>query len=136
MVARKSIPAGRTAAKPAAKPAPAKPATAVSAKPAPAAKVVVPPAEPAAVAKVKHKLVRDSFTIPKGEYAVLEELKQRANRLAQPAKKGELIRAGIVALKAMSDALFLATLKTVPSLKTGRPKKVKAPATKAAGKKA
>ena len=33
----------------------------------------------------KNKLVRDSFTIPKAEYAVLNELKQRATRLTRPA---------------------------------------------------
>ena len=88
------------------------------------------------VVKVKHKLERDSFTIPKSEYAVLDELKQRATRLTRPTKKGELLRAGIVALGAMTDAGFLAALSKVPSLKTGRPKHVKTPASKAAANKA
>lgn len=75
------------------------------------------------VAKVKKaKLVRDSFTIPKTEFAVIEELKQRAVRLALPTKKSELIRAGIKALAAMSDASFSKSLKAVPAIKTGRPK--------------
>lgn len=71
----------------------------------------------------KPKLVRDSFTIPKAEYAVLDELKQRTGKLAVAAKKSELIRAGIKALAAMSDPAFLAALKAVPAIKTGRPKK-------------
>lgn len=71
----------------------------------------------------KPKLVRDSFTIPKAEYAVLEELKQRATQLASPVKKTELLRAGIKALAVMSDAGFLAALKAVPAIKTGRPAK-------------
>lgn len=71
----------------------------------------------------KPKLVRDSFTIPKAEYTVLDELKQRTGKLAVAAKKSELIRAGIKALAAMSDAAFLAALKAVPTIKTGRPKK-------------
>jgi len=75
-----------------------------------------------AASKPKHKLVRDSFTIPKGEYAVLGDLKQRAVRLSFPAKKSELLRAGIAALSAMSDKAFLAAVAAVPSLKTGRPK--------------
>jgi hypothetical protein len=71
----------------------------------------------------KNKLVRDSFTIPKAEYAVLNELKQRATRLTQPAKKSEILRAGIQLLRGLSDAAFLAALAAVPNLKTGRPPK-------------
>lgn len=133
MVTRKSTAVGRTSSKPAAPPSPARRKVAAPSKPAPAAKLLAAPAE---AAKVKHKLVRDSFTIPKSEYAVLEDLKQRAIRLMRPTKKGELLRAGIVALNTMSDAAFLVTLNAVPSLKTGRPKKLKVLAAKADGKKA
>jgi hypothetical protein len=73
-------------------------------------------------AKTKLKLVRDSFTIPKSEYLVLESLKLRAAKLARPTKKGELIRAGIGALDLMGEKAFLAALNAVPTLKTGRPK--------------
>ena len=69
----------------------------------------------------KAKMVRDSFTMPKVEYMVLDELKQRALALSQPAKKGELIRAGIKALAKMSDAEFLSAMSAVPAIKTGRP---------------
>ena len=69
----------------------------------------------------KPKLVRDSFTIPKAEYLVLDDLKQRANKLTRPAKKSELLRAGIKALAALSDAAFLTALAKVPAIKTGRP---------------
>jgi hypothetical protein len=86
-----------------------------------------PAAEPGAAAaqiaaKAKHRLVRDSFTIPKSEYTVLEGLKLRAANLARPVKKSELLRAGIAVLHAMTDKAFLAALNEVPSLKTGRPK--------------
>ena len=75
-------------------------------------------------AKAKRpKLVRDSFTIPKAEYVVLDELKQRAAKLTQPVKKSELLRAGIKALAAMQDAAFLTALANVPTIKTGRPTK-------------
>jgi hypothetical protein len=80
------------------------------------------PAETADKAE-KSKLVRDSFTIPKAEYAALNELKQRATRLAQPAKKSELLRAGIAVLKSLSDDALKQALAAVPSLKTGRPPK-------------
>lgn len=69
----------------------------------------------------KPKLVRDSFTIPKAEYSVLDDLKQRASKLDSPAKKSELLRAGIKALAAMSDAALLVALQAVPAIKTGRP---------------
>ena len=71
----------------------------------------------------KAKLVRDSFTIPKTEYLVLEELKQRGARLSSPVKKSELLRAGIKALAAMTDAALLDALRAVPAIKTGRPGK-------------
>jgi hypothetical protein len=76
----------------------------------------------AAASAAKNKLMRDSFTIPKSEYAVLEALKLRAATLARPSKKSEVLRAGIVVLTAMSDKAFVAALNAVPSLKTGRPK--------------
>ena len=72
----------------------------------------------------KPKMVRDSFTIPKAEYAVLDELKERAVRLGRPVKKSEVLRAGLKALAAMPDAAFLAGIAAVPALKTGRPAKL------------
>lgn len=71
----------------------------------------------------KVKLVRDSFTIPKPEYLVLDALKLRAGNMKHPVKKGELLRAGIKALAAMTDADLLTALRVVPALKTGRPSK-------------
>lgn len=111
----------RAAVKPSVKPA-VKTAVKPLVKPAPKAvsKAVTPPKTDK---DKKPKLVRDSFTIPKTEYTVLEDLKQRTGKLMATAKKSELIRAGIKALAAMSDAAFLAALKAVPAIKTGRPKK-------------
>jgi hypothetical protein len=78
--------------------------------------------KPVKLEKVKKpKLIRDSFTIPKPEYVVLDALKERAGKLARAAKKSELLRAGIKALAAMPDAAFLAALAAVPTIKTGRP---------------
>ncbi len=72
----------------------------------------------------KPKLVRDSFTIPKDEYQVLVDLKARMTKLMQPAKKSELLRAGLKALATMSDAMIKKSLLAVPSIKTGRPAKI------------
>jgi hypothetical protein len=127
---RKSTAAKPAAKKPAAKRAAAKKAAA--AKPAPRKKAPAKPNGAAAVAAVpakppKAKLVRDSFTMPKPEYLVIDELKRRGMALAHPLKKSELLRAGIKALAAMSDAEFLAAVKSVPPIKTGRPKSGKKP---------
>lgn len=106
----------KAAQKPAAKPA-AK--TVVKAKPKAASK-----AKDIKTSKLKKpKLVRDSFTIPKTESIVLDDLKQRSGKLANSVKKSELIRAGVKALAAMSDMAFLSALKAVPTIKTGRPSK-------------
>ena len=70
----------------------------------------------------KPKLVRDSFTIPKSEFIVLQELKQRAGKAGSAVKKSEILRAGIKALAAMNDAALAAALAAVPAIKTGRPK--------------
>jgi len=111
------MPSMKSLAKPAGKRATPAVKTSPSAKAAPSSAAPV-----ASVALSKHKLVRDSFTIPKPEYLVLESLKLRAASLARPVKKSELLRAGIKALEAMSDRSLLAALSGVPSLKTGRPK--------------
>ncbi len=69
----------------------------------------------------KAKLVRDSFTIPKTEYAAIDGLKTRAVELGTSVKKSELLRAGLMALQALSDAAYKRALAAVPALKTGRP---------------
>ncbi len=70
----------------------------------------------------KPKLVRDSFTMPKAEYAAIDALKQRAAKLGQSPKKSEVLRAGIMLLASLSDAALLTALGHVPAIKTGRPK--------------
>ncbi len=101
-------------------PAPVKPVQAQKPTAKPTTKVSA--AKEVKVDKIKKpKLIRDSFTIPKAEYIVIEALKERAGKLSRAAKKSELLRAGIKALAAMSDAAFLSALTAVPTIKTGRP---------------
>lgn len=71
----------------------------------------------------KVKMERDSFTMPKDEYAQLTLLKARLTAMGQPAKKSELLRAGIKLLAAMSDNTLKTTLAKIPVIKTGRPNK-------------
>lgn len=67
------------------------------------------------------KLVRDSFTIPKNEFATIDVLKTRAIAMGTSIKKSELLRAGLMVLKGLNDAAFKSALAAVPTLKTGRP---------------
>ncbi len=71
----------------------------------------------------KPKMVRDSFTMPKQEYAVIDLLKERAAKAGRPAKKSELLRAGIKLLEGLPPGTLLATLQALPAIKTGRPAK-------------
>ena len=112
----------KAAVKPASK-SPAKPAGAPAKKAATAGPKAPVAAKPAKEKKIK--MVRDSLTMPKLEYVVLEALKLRAAKMSTPVKKTELIRAGIKALAAMADTAFLDAVRAVPSLKTGRPSKAK-----------
>ena len=75
----------------------------------------------------KNKPVRDSFTMPKQEYAQIAEMKQRAAKLGRPTKKSEVLRAALALLGALSDQHLLSALLAVPSIKTGRPKAESAP---------
>ena len=76
----------KPSAKAAAKVAPRKPAA--NAPPEPASKPV----------KAKAKLVRDSFTMPQADFELIAALKARAIEFRRPAKKSQLLRAGLQAL--------------------------------------
>jgi len=115
--AKTPVAAKTTIAKPAAaKPAASKPTIKVVNKTIVAAEKDKPKAS-------KVKMERDSFTMPKEEYAQIATLKKRLEVVGQPAKKSELLRAGLKLLAAMDDAALKAALASVPVIKTGRPKK-------------
>ena len=104
------------------------PAKGVAPAPKTAPKPTPAPVQPAKASKKKDKpekvkVVRDSFTIPKTEYAQIAEMKQRAMALGLEVKKSELIRAGLALLQSTSDVAFRKALGNVPTLKTGRPGK-------------
>ncbi len=113
----------KAAAKPAAKPAVK--ATKPSAKPAPKAAAVAPASQAAAShnGSGKQKLVRDSFTMPSNDFGLIHTLKERAITFRRPAKKSELLRAGLHALAALNDAKLKSVLDGLAPLKSGRPKK-------------
>jgi hypothetical protein len=107
------------------KPAVAKPAITKSASKIGATKDTAPKVgkvtKPAKEKTPKLKMERNSFTMPKNEYAQFPVLKDRLIKLGQPAKKSELLRAGIMQLTAMTDAALKAALSKVLTIKTGRP---------------
>ncbi|MDB5860746.1 MAG: hypothetical protein JWQ76_4435 [Ramlibacter sp.] len=122
--ATRKAPAKKVPAKKKAAAAPMKKAKPAARAAAPARKAAAKAAPAAKADKAKKpKLVRDSYTIPKPEYAVLEALKLRSAQLGRPVKKSEMLRAGLKALAAMEDAGFLASVAAVPTMKTGRPAK-------------
>lgn len=113
------------AKKPAVKRAPAaKPAKAPAPAPvkAPVQATVKVQASATKVEKIKIKLVRDSFTMPADDWALIAQLKERAVAFKRPAKKSELLRAGLQALAALPDAKLKAALDSLLPLKPGRPK--------------
>ena len=58
----------------------------------------------------KVKLVRDSFSLPKAEYASIDALKKRAMTMGVSVKKSELLRAGLMWLSGASDSALKALI--------------------------
>lgn len=94
---------------------PGKPAESVKPRKQGAAKVSKP-------AKVRQKPVRDSFTMPEGDFALIATLKARLMAAKRETKKSELLRAGLHALAALDSAALLAALNDLEPVKVGRPK--------------
>lgn len=120
-------PASKPTAKPTAKVA-AKTPVKVATKTTAAAKKSVEASKSAVVAasakeKVKKpKLVRDSFTMPEAEYAVLGEVKKACIAAGIEVKKSQLLRVGLVLLKKTPISALKSLVEELPPLKAGRPK--------------
>jgi hypothetical protein len=71
----------------------------------------------------KLKVVRDSFTMPQNDYAIIGELKQICQKAGLQVKKSELLRAGLHELGKLTTAQLKKTLSQMEQIKTGRPKK-------------
>jgi len=89
----------------------------VAAKPAPSAPVAKPPKKP------KPVLVRDGFTMPEADFALIAALKKRAAAAGREAKKSEVLRAGLQALATLEVAALVASLNALQPVKVGRPRK-------------
>jgi hypothetical protein len=77
------------------------------------------PTKPSSIAV--EKVVRDSFTMPRGDYERIGALKKRCIGLGIARSKSELLRAGLAALSQMPDGDLTRIVATVESVKTGRP---------------
>jgi hypothetical protein len=77
----------------------------------------------ASAAKARGKLVRDSFTMPEADFALIARLKKTAIDAKRAAKKSELLRAGLHALLALDAKALAAALDRLEPVKLGRPKK-------------
>jgi len=71
----------------------------------------------------KAKLIRDSFTMPDGEYALIAALKRRCLDAGVSAKKNEILRAAVANLAKLSDTSVLAAVRRLETIRTGRPAK-------------
>ncbi|MBW8848609.1 MAG: hypothetical protein JF607_27060 [Burkholderiales bacterium] len=69
------------------------------------------------------KLVRDGFTMPEADYALIAVLKHRLHDAKREAKKSELLRAGLQALALLDAPSLAAALDRLQPVKTGRPRK-------------
>jgi hypothetical protein len=117
----------KPAAKPAGRSAAKQPALAVKN----AAKALVKAAPPARRGRTTQAapvadsarpvLVRDSFTMPDGEYAVLATVKQACLKAGFEIKKSELLRIGVALVGRLDTATLRQVLGSLPQLKTGRP---------------
>jgi hypothetical protein len=93
------------------------------APPSPAAKSDPALKSTHAVKPKKLKIIRDSFTMPDAEYALLAEVKQRCLAGGIAAKKSEVLRAAFLSFAAKSDAAVFKAIKALTPIKTGRPPK-------------
>lgn len=98
-----------------------KAAAAPAAKKQPVAKPVADTKEKAK----KPKLVRDSFTMPETEYAVLGQVKKTCLKAGIEVKKSELLRAGVALIEGLDIEQLKMVLASLTPLKAGRPKKDK-----------
>jgi hypothetical protein len=93
------------------------------AKKAPAAPVPAPKDSAKKPPKQRVRLVRDSFTMPEPDFALIAVLKSRTMASQRETKKSELLRAGLHVLMALDDETLISSLGRLQPLKLGRPKK-------------
>lgn len=87
-----------------------------------AAAATTAPAKPPKVPKLRQKPVRDSFTMPASDFALIATLKARLLAAKRETKKSELLRAGLHVLAALDASALAAAVGQLDPIKVGRPK--------------
>ncbi|WP_069374163.1 hypothetical protein [Herbaspirillum seropedicae] len=123
-------PAAKPAARPAPKAAAAKPAAPKDEKKVEKVEKIEKPVKAEKTEKIekaakpkKVKQVRDSFTMPENEYAVLAQVKKSCLKAGVEIKKSDLLRIGVSLIKNLKIAELKDILAGLTPLKVGRPKK-------------
>lgn len=72
--------------------------------------------------KPKVKIIRDAFTMPEPDYALIKTIQDKALKSGLVVNKSEIIRAGLLALNSMGNSSLKQAVNKVEKVKTGRPK--------------
>lgn len=69
----------------------------------------------------KERVIRDSFTLPTGDYELIAAVRQRCLKSAININKSEVIRAGLHALMEMPEVALAELVNNLEKVKPGRP---------------
>jgi hypothetical protein len=76
---------------------------------------------PAPTAPPHEKVVRDGFSMPAADYALIAEIQEKLMDGRVSASKSEVVRAGLHALKRLNPEALLEIVASLEKVKTGRP---------------
>lgn len=71
---------------------------------------------------IEAKVIRDTFSLPANDYALIDELRTRCAKAGVLMNKSEIVRAGLLALDQMKSDQLSSAAQAVERVKTGRPK--------------
>ncbi|MBK1724142.1 hypothetical protein [Thiocystis violacea] len=91
-------------------------------KPAPSAEEKGRVAKPKPAAPKRPKTIRDTFTLPEDDYALIAQVKRSCMKAGVEANKSEIVRAGLKVLAAMTQADLKNALGAIERLTPGRPR--------------
>ena len=82
-----------------------------------------PPASPASEpsrSPARAKVIRDGFTMPASDYALIAQLQTTALQAGLSVTKSEVLRAGLQVLSQLTETALTQALRGVEKVKTGR----------------
>lgn len=79
-----------------------------------------PPAPEPSRPPERAKVVRDGFTMPAGDYALIAQLQTTALQAGLSVTKSAVLRAGLQVLSQLTDTALLQALRGLEKVKTGR----------------